>query len=226
MFMSYKNRFEEVYEILQIPIITSKTYYGPICKLKDCLGNEYILSGQTYNGVDDEDMCDFAIGFYKILYDRDILNINDENSKGEFVDKEFAGDTMIDNFKKEIANYHCLANFWILPMKIGRTSGKLNRSRMHADIFLAKLKKNFSEYLKVYSRFFSEFTEDEFPKYQYLENSYTANGWEKLVKITDVSDAKETIRKRAEVLAKEKQLELFVYFKGLGICKGSSKTDA
>ncbi len=117
-------------------------------------------------------MCDFAIGFYKILYGRDILNKNDKSCEGELVDVKFAGDTMIDNLRKKLQIIIDLPISGFLPMNVGRTSGELHRSRMHPDIFLDKLINNFSEYLKVYSRFFSEFTEDIFPKYQYLENSY------------------------------------------------------
>ena len=98
-------------------------------------------------------MSDFTVGFYEIVY-KDLLKcMTLLNGKGELYNAQFAGDTMnsfntIANFTinagKSMAKrtpleewpeylkdyrirYHCLANFWILPMDIGRTSRKLNK---------------------------------------------------------------------------------------------------
>lgn len=116
-------------------------------------GKSYIENGVIYSDchyrseVGDPDMCDVAIGFYKILYGKSMLN-----SDNKIGDVDFAGDTM--NSFNSIANlvpgagtskgartcmefwpewlrhyffrYHCLANFWAIPFKDGRKSRKGN----------------------------------------------------------------------------------------------------
>ena len=57
-----------VQEILQTPIIVSNTYYGTPCFVSDSKNNHYIISGQRYEGCSDEDMCDFSVGYYRVIY--------------------------------------------------------------------------------------------------------------------------------------------------------------
>ena len=54
--------------------------------------------------------------------------------------------------QKYHSQYHCLANFWILPMSIGRTDTKWNNYDS-VDIFLNELKEDFSV-LKEYADYF------------------------------------------------------------------------
>ena len=111
----------------------NKKEYKTIKRSK-CQDRDVIKTSQKYIRKNDPDMSDFAIGFYEIIY-KDILNgktILDE--KGYLQNKElFAGDTM-NSFrtikrrnpkenilKKYEYQYHCLANFWLIPMEMGRT---------------------------------------------------------------------------------------------------------
>ena len=131
---------KQVYEVLLMPINCEK--HGGfksnrkvnISKQRNC-----IISTETYwpqytdkiTGKQfrypfkpDFDMLDFACGFYKIIY-KGLLNGNEiVDEDGNFVDKEFAGDTMtsVSKLPGLRDKYHCPANFWILPMVIGRTS--------------------------------------------------------------------------------------------------------
>lgn len=170
-----------VQEILKTSIIASSTYYGKPCLVSDSKNNNYIISGQKYKGCSDEDMCDFTVGYYNVVYEKDIL-------KSSNITEIFAGDTMIDNYKKELANYHCLANFWILPMKVGRSCGRLNRARLHMDSFLKKLLENYEGYKEYYKEYFTEFNEETFVEKHYLEGSFFVNNT--VVEINNVDDAR------------------------------------
>lgn len=156
---------EKIKQMLLTPITCIKT-----CKGVD-LSEGVIHTGQQYRGMADADMSDFAIGFYEIIY-KDLLpegRVLKED--GSLMDAQFAGDTM--NSFNTVANktpgagisraqrrprnewpaylreyydrYHCLANFWILPMQIGRTTnGCLNKAKRpvsdYMDRFLTMLK--------------------------------------------------------------------------------------
>ncbi|MBU5488535.1 hypothetical protein KQI77_10385 [Clostridium sp. MSJ-8] len=153
---------EKIKSILLMPIECEKTLNNSKeIKIKD----GKIYSSQKYYSNSDEDMCDFAIGFYEILYSSILDNGKILLDDGTIKNCCFAGDTM-NSFNK-IANlvtaagktvkartdeekwpkwlreyknyYHCLANFWILPTCIGRRSLKLNYYDS-MDIFLEKLK--------------------------------------------------------------------------------------
>ena len=140
---------DQVREILLKPIDCDKS------QSKVYLSENRVISGQTYYSSADADMSDFSIGFYEIIYKEVLKGKPILGQKGSLKNSEFAGDTM--NSFNTIANctpgagkssrqrtekeewpeylrgyqtqYHCLANFWILPMEIGRTTkGKLNKS--------------------------------------------------------------------------------------------------
>lgn len=192
-----------VQEILKTPIIASSTYYSKPCLVSDSENNNYIISGQRYKGCADEDMCDFSIGYYNVIYEKDIL----ENSN---ITEIFAGDTMIDNYKKELNNYHCLANFWILPMKVGRSCGRLNRARLRMDSFLKKLLENYGSYKENYKEYFIEFSKETFVEKHYLEGSFFVNNT--VVEINTVDDARKCISIRAENLSKKKFKALYDFF--------------
>ena len=112
-----------------------------------------IRSPQKYYCTADCDMSDFAVGFYEIIYRDNLLNENKNilAEYGRFKNKELAGDTInsfnslanviLDETNKTRSNqdkgpdylieyekrYHCLANFWVIPMRHGRRSAKLGR---------------------------------------------------------------------------------------------------
>lgn len=192
-----------VQEILQTPIIASNTYYGTPCFVSDSKNNHYIISGQRYEGCSDEDMCDFSVGYYQVIYEKDIL-------KSSKITEIFAGDTMIDHYKKELSNYHCLANFWILPMRVGRSCGRLNRARLHMDLFLKKLWKEYGAYQKEYEEYFTEFRKETFAEKHYLDGSFIVD--HRAVEIHTVEDARKCISKRAENLSEGKFKDLYEYF--------------
>ena len=137
----------KVRELLLMPIICEKNGDKKIVIKKE---NQIIITSQQYYSTADEDMSDFAVEFYKILYGENLLKDKELLKNGTLVNKELAGDTM--NSFNTIANlfspysyrwdgenqivsvnpyllnykarYHCLANFWLIPMRHGRMSAK------------------------------------------------------------------------------------------------------
>lgn len=150
------NKQQQVYELLMLPIICDNRKRKQI-ERKDGV----IFTGQKYcSSYIDEDMSDYAVGFYEILYGHLWGNHPMLDGKGNIIDWEYAGDSM--NSFETTANrtpgvgrtkdqrppeeewpeflrtyshtWHCLANFWILPMETGRTlKGKLNKARTASD---------------------------------------------------------------------------------------------
>lgn len=164
---------KQVYKILLTPISCNNKYSN--IERKD----DKILTGQKYIHSADEDMSDFTIGFYEILY-RDILKLNPIlKENGELFNNEFAGDTM--NSFNSIANitpgagettltrtseenwpsylieyfhrYHCLANFWLIPIDFGRRSKKKNYYDS-IDIFLNKVIDEYNNLSIQYKNYF------------------------------------------------------------------------
>lgn len=142
-----------VYELLTMPICCDKEVEGIYRK------DNVIYSGQKYDKSADPDMSDFAAGFYEILY-KDLLSEPLLKESGKLNDVLFAGDTM--NSFNTVANitpgagnssknrtpqsewpeylikycnfYHCLANFWLIPLEMGRTlEGSLNKASAAGD---------------------------------------------------------------------------------------------
>lgn len=183
----------------------------------------------------DCDMSDFACGFYEIIY-APLLNgkkIVDE--AGNFVDKEFAGDTMTSASKLPGLrdNYHCLANFWLLPMEIGRTSkndwtktSKKYDVQDFMDRFLSLLKENFDEYKCKYSSYFENINTFEcFVKTHYLDGSYVEEK-DTVIQFSNNIDSStsdrvfELIKCRAKNISESKYVnELWRYFNKWGLCK-------
>jgi hypothetical protein len=88
-------------------------------------------------GNTDTDMCDLAIGFYEVLYGLETGTIMKQ--EGNPIDWTYAGDTMnsyenVVRFSSEpkkeewAESYHCLANFWMLPGAIGRTTKAFSKN--------------------------------------------------------------------------------------------------
>ncbi len=238
--MNYK-KTQDVYNILITPIKTTR--YSENKAIIKKVGS-VIETTQTYypykewngNKVDipiDPDMSDFAIGFYEILY-KEFLNtpILDENDG--FTDKEFAGDTMTSVSKLPILKerYHCLANFWLIPMHIGRTSKstpteKMKWSKMsnHHDIqdfidrFLLLLKNNFETYKKMYRGYFENigtferFAEFHFLRGSYLDDKYDIREYSDKLDKTTTDTIYDFMKKRAEAISESKYAEeLWDYF--------------
>lgn len=192
------------------------------------------LSKKRYPFSPDCDMSDFACGFYEILY-KDILNDNklvDDN--GNFVDKNFAGDTMNSVSKLPILkdSYHCLANFWLIPMHIGRTSKstpieKMKWSKMSnyydiqdfMDRFLLLLKHNFGTYKDMYKQYFKnikafeQFADIHFLKGSHTDEKYDIREYSHILDKTTTDTIYDFMKKRAKAISESKHAEeLWEYF--------------
>ena len=233
--MNDKKR-QEVYKILITPIrCTSYSKGKPIITM----ANSVIETTQTYwpqypdKDTDkpfrysfnpDCDMSDFTIGFYEVIYKELLREKTILNNEDGFTNKEFAGDTMttvsiLTGLKDK---YHCLANFWLLPMHIGRTSKstprKLKKWSKTSDVypiedymdrFLILLKQNYTAYKELYKDYFKKIESFEmFVKIHMLENSYIDMSYKiNQFSIWDENKTKiekilfEIIKKRAETIA-------------------------
>lgn len=239
---------EQVKKILLTKIVSDKN----IDKIYK--ENNIIYSSQKYIGENDSDMSDFSVGFYEIIY-KDILDNSILNCEGVLSNNMFAGDTMnsfntIANTIKEAGKsrsqrtpidewppylvsfyekYHCLANFWILPCDIGRSSkGNLNKivyAKDYMDRFLKIIEnynfKTFDENYKEYFRSFNSW--ENFIEKHYLNKSYIHNGKILEYSFSDNSkdiilEMQQRIENRAEEISKSKYGEmLWKYFKSLNL---------
>jgi hypothetical protein len=224
---------EKVKEILLMPIVSSKSVTGiTIAQRKDD-GSKFILSGQKYTGVVDEDMSDIAIAFYEVVYD----GIKILDNKGILVDPQFAGDTMnsynqivnregCSEEKKEewFGRYHCLANFWILPLEVGRKGivgvSKSSVSKDYMDGFLIVLEKRYKEYKTKYFDFFGAMGDFE----EFCKKQYIAPYKEDKIKITGLTPPDESIdimeelvEARAKLLSEKLSEKLYNLFDEMGI---------
>lgn len=257
---------QQVYEILITPIECTE-YSKGIPKIRK--EGFIIKSTQTYypykswNGKPkaiplDEDMSDFSVTFYEIMY-KDLLDNTPIMKNDDFYDKSFAGDTMnsfnsVANLITEAGNtsqnrttidqwpaylkdyykqYHCLANFWILPMEIGRTlknawsKGNFdNGIQDYMDRFLKRLKENLSQYSSLYPGYFKKIKGiEDFTKVHNLVGSYVYGDMGICEFSINNSDGKniikivqDRIKLRATVLAESDYAEaLWNYFNELGL---------
>ncbi|NRT71129.1 hypothetical protein [Clostridium beijerinckii] len=238
---------DQVYEILLMPIYCDKKH--------DKISREdnKIKTGQKYRSMPDEDMSDFAIGFYEIIY-KDILNSKPLLEKnGSLRNNEYVGDTM--NSFNTIANiipeagksssertakeewpeylrtyhskYHCLANFWLLPMEIGRTTkGKINKAIKaigdYMDRFLemlySEVRFDESDGSKYFSCFknWNDFTDRHFLKNSYLDKKLKVDLYSNYNEDRSeyfIEKALDKIEQRAKCIAKSNYAEeLWNYF--------------
>ena len=250
-----------VKKLLLTPIDCNKTKYHSI---QLDIDKGIICSPQKYVRKSDCDMSDFSIGFYEIIY-RDIIPNKDGkllSDKGYLINKEFAGDTINsfntlaniilgvksnkerktedtwdDLLKDYKRNYHCLANFWLIPMRHGRQSKKLSNTDS-LDLYLEKLSKDFKS-----------FKADEFIKYRADNNQYEnyfrvidtyknfldkhCISWymikmgvrdfyknkdrDKDICKSFVGNISKFMDERADVISKKYTDELYEYFKSVGI---------
>ena len=241
---------QQVYEVLTTPIICDKK-----CK-EITRKNGLIITPQKYYATADEDMSDFAVDFYEIIYEDNLLkNISLLKDDRCFKNKELAGDTinsfntianMYDGFYWKSGNiqidpyltfykvhYHCLANFWVIPMRHGRKSSK----KVFDDnfdcpiLYCESIQKNWETLIsdkmitydkdkEEYPNYFRMFELNEFSKIHFYPDNFTdtkrvrgyyenRNGAELLQLSLSF------IYKRAEKICKDQKVanELFTYFK-------------
>lgn len=201
-----------------------------------------------YTNYEDVDMSDFAIGFYEIIYE-DLLNNQSILDQSKIKNKSFMGDTMnsfntvaslfkkIKGYKKGkcdykeypewlqkySAKYHCLANFWLLPMQLGRTItstesilgfdlNKVTSSKDYMDQYLKNLEKQFPQLKKANLPYFSQFSNyDDFIEKHFLPE-YTIFSKDNDPE-TIVSNMENFINTRAELIAKSDKVDkLYEYF--------------
>lgn len=203
-------------------------------------------------------MSDFAVGFYEIIY-KDFLVNRILRSDDGFFDKNFAGDTMssFNSIANRVpkagkclksrtsesgwpqwlrdyhARYHCLANFWVIPMEVGRKIGAPlckgdygNGVEDYMDRFLCFYMDKESEYKTKYSSYFDKF--DGFKKFcesNFLLGSYL-DSKAKVVHYSNSSDPEEIVGKinqmieaRASLIAQSpKCSSFFEFFEKYGLC--------
>lgn len=255
---------KQVYQILLMPIECTKYSNGNV---EITLEKTSIKSTQTYfpnknyNIVLDEDMSDFSIGYYQIIYD-EILNGNPiiNSCTDSLFDQKFAGDTMnsfntianlfpeagrnrknrteyacwpkvLQDYKKQ---YHCLANFWILPIEIGRKLDKEGQNRLckasyfygindYMDKFLKELAEQ-KTFPKIFSKKIDSFS--KFEEIHFLKGSYTDTD-SSIFEFSNNTDGESLIRNitdrikcRAVTIANSKYVDaLWNYFSELELIK-------
>lgn len=248
-----KSKQQQVYEILLMPIECDKNKYDGVCRK----GNK-IYSGQHYaSNVFDEDMSDIAIGYYEIIYKSILENKRLLSDNGNLVNVNYAGDTM-NSFntvansvpgagksreeRKTIPkskwpkylqeyeiNYHCLANFWLIPMEIGRTLEPLSKARVAKD-YMDRFLKVYCADNKLYEKNYGEYFDKvksfiEFAKIHFLLGSNVDDNMQIVEYSNSIEDGRRFIRKAQEMMNKRADLiskseyaeELWDYFNKLGI---------
>ena len=223
---------KEVYRILLLEVAPDgRTNHKP------CIKDDKIISGEIYipNGSKslsklDPDMSDIAILFYETIYDsitilkKKRIELYDENvrKKTEIrhpLDLNFMGDTMITSFE-EFKYHHCLANFWVLPFKIGRSldhkygRGVFIKLNDKMDLFLRDLNERKQEYSEDFEGYFEKFKiGEEFYTKHYLVDGFIKN--DEIKPIETISDAEIAIDNRAYMISKNKGEELYDLFSEL-----------
>lgn len=225
-----KNKTKQVL-LMPIECTTQKT--KSIFRYKD-----RIFSSQKYTGCYDPDMSDFAIEFYKIIYSEVLEN--------EFLDKKnleyFCGDTMnsykniakridINEAQKWENEYHCLANFWLLPKHVGHSSsytarlGLMQYSKSkrgiddYVDEFLNNYRDKYEEYKKHFLVYTKKFPIEYIGEKHFLEGSYCIG--DTIIPFSNdlksINDIRKKLKKRAEDIAYKKGIELYQFFSSLNI---------
>lgn len=240
---------KEVYKILLTPIICRKKVP------KICMKDNVIYSPQLYIRKPDADMSDFSVGFYKIVY-KDILGGNNAeilNENGTYKNKNYMGDTIHsfnslanvilgnksknerspkEEWPKELleyhSKYHCLANFWVIPMCHGRTSAKLNRY----DSLDAYLNKVYTGAIKNADEYFRQFTYESFLEIHCMSWYKISDKPLEIYKskdkkgcIDEIQHIYDSWNKRASEIVKKYSSVLYDYFEGLGLIHTAETTD-
>lgn len=181
----------------------------------------YKPPGSKSRGALDPDVSDIAIGFYERVYN--LKEIKYSNGDSVFLDGkllqnrypvnwQFIGDTM-NSVNKEI-NYHCLANFWLIPGEIGRRLGEFSKATKYKDKlddFLEGLKNEYCDYSNRFSDYFKHFNSfDIFIKKHFLQGCIADNG--DIKKLSCPEDIEKMIASRADEIAQEKYEVLYNNF--------------
>ncbi|ADL36534.1 hypothetical protein bpr_IV170 (plasmid) [Butyrivibrio proteoclasticus B316] len=228
-------------DILLTQIESVKT--GPEEKKKIWKEGSTIKSTQHYGSkfkrALDPDMSDIAIAFYKALYKDTILKDKREIllEDGSIIDREFAGDTILtvkslryvysrnnDTDESELEKcfqhvdekIHCLANFWVIPMRHGRRSKKLNYYDS-PDLYLEKIRNNFDEYKEMFPKFFDKYSVSDMVRDLCFEESEQRR---KQIADRDINifrSYEEAMDERADLLARDKTDELYELFSTYGL---------
>lgn len=227
--VSKQEKEKIVKDLLLTPIIATKSIHDiQLVENNNNVLKKYILSHQTYYSSIDEDMSDIAVKFYETIYHKEILD-----STGHLKDINIAGDTMNsynqiirskkcdeEHRLKLLYSYHCLANFWILPMDMGRTIKSRSKQRIASDYmdrFLNYINEHFNGYKDDYLNEFKN-KEEFFKFHEIKESGYFDKNTNKFVEIKvddpnqTIDNMIEVIHKRAEYLSKEHTEELFRLF--------------
>lgn len=231
---------QELIRILIMPIQCRGRSKGkPVIRM----GNSVIETTQTYRSIFDCDMSDFACGFYDIVYQNLLNGTKLVGEGGKLTNKSFAGDTM--NSYKTVAGikplkelpeylveykkqYHCLANFWLIPMRIGRTLKEWSKAsnkyniRDYMDRFLELLKTNYEQYIALHPDYFEKIDSfEKFTELHMLVGSYVSNNMEvykfsngEYDQKTIVDKMRNNIKLRAETISRSQYAEeLWEYFR-------------
>ena len=248
----WDDKQKELYLVLTAPIVIDKKKDKQKNGACWCRKGKLIKSGQRYKEDLDEDMCDLAIEFYRALYGINILDVY-----GESINKDFVGDTMNNPtpflvmyekkrckpaaLKELKEQYHCLANFWILPLEVGRKLGTLAKGRKttyddFVDRFLIAImdEKNtaiFNQCYPEYCQFFNLEKKEEnthwkiFASAHYIDNVYMKkkNGSYDVVVYSKQDSHEEIIKtmldlineRAINIVESEKHKDLYLVFKSL-----------
>ena len=216
----------EIYIDAKTNIIKSTQTYYPYKKFK----------GEALPIRLDEDMSDFACGFYEIIYKNIFPNPQTTkilNERDALVNTQYAGDTMtsVKKFQSLEDKYHCLANFWLLPMELGRTANN-KWCKVHSetntddfmDRFLLLVKDNFETYRETYEQYFGniisfeQFANIHFLKGSYVKENYDIKKYSDNISQNTADIVYEIIKKRADLISKSVYCEeLWEYFSEYGL---------
>lgn len=243
---------KQLYDVLLTPIECSRSIECIVCR------DGRVFSPQRYCYAIDPDMSDFAVGFYEVLYQPLLSGNRLLNDDGFFFDVEFAGDSMnsfntvantilgdsdakhrspMNKWPTELLRFHerfrSLANYWLIPMRLGRTGTKLNKYDS-LDLFLKKLELNFPKFQeqeqiqyrgfqsKNYFRHFVDY--QEFSSIHYAERTLEPSEIAELYKSKDgcmrlACEMSSNIERRAWRIAESEALSaaLWKWFCDLGL---------
>lgn len=237
---------DQIREILLMPIICQKGQTIPV------RNGGMIISGQVYYSSPDPDMTDFAVGFYEIVYRSILGGQRLLGPGGRLKNREFAGDTMNsfntaangtpgagrscgsraraeqwpDYLRNYFAHYHCLANFWLLPIEIGRTTrGSQNKTVKpvcdYMDRFLEEIRREirFNGTERDYFRAFSswaDFSHKHWLIPGYVDHELGVDRFSQKDAAHFIGKARQKMVQRADSLAESDVAEeLWEYFKAL-----------
>lgn len=202
-----EEELEELKKILLMPIVHIRGKN----KIEIDFENNQIRS----TGEKDQDMSDVAQQFYKVLYD-----FKDDS----WLKNGFAGDTMnsckyackiVSEEKREEWNskYHCLANFWVLPSEVGRSTFKdysknsggvqsptiasFNKGRKdYMDRFLDIYMNEEKFYQERYPSYYQEFPKDKFGDKHFITGIFIDDD-KKVISFSKISETEKVNLKYA-----------------------------